>query len=197
MHLKTLFFLIVLSGGLIPSYAFNNQSTFQDSAKKITIKIIATEKPRALNFDSLINNSQAAKPAKKANLSRRKPSGSTNSNNTWVKQKNVQERQVSKPVLKILPPKKSQNAVVNQNPNFESNSSPIAEHNEKIAPQQIKDDSTVIGDSADMKTARIYLWIGFMLIVVGIILGILFGKTALLISITGMIFVIIGYSINH
>jgi hypothetical protein len=34
-----------------------------------------------------------------------------------------------------------------------------------------------------------------MLIVVGVILGILFGKTALLISIAGMVFVIIGYTI--
>jgi membrane protein CcdC involved in cytochrome C biogenesis len=57
-------------------------------------------------------------------------------------------------------------------------------------------DDTTVSDGKYLKTSKTYMWIGIVLVVVGIIMGILFGKTALLISLAGMVFVIIGYAIR-
>jgi hypothetical protein len=73
---------------------------------------------------------------------------------------------------------------------------PDTHEEQTLEPVPINEDEKVeASEPGNFKTSRAYLWVGFMLIVIGAILGILFGKTALLVSIAGMVFVIIGYTI--
>lgn len=193
-------------------YAHSGKGNTQDTVKRVTIKITASERPRVLDFDSLIKSQQTAKPVSS-------PKPTTRSNNKSSNPKNSAGRvptgspAVRKPASETLPPTatrqlqtssktstanagaKAANAPsVKQNPKPSAKAPEGHTHQEEINQAQVVDEKTVI-EPTDAKTSRTYLWVGFMLIVVGVILGILFGKTALLISIAGLVFVIIGYSI--
>jgi uncharacterized membrane protein len=93
------------------------------------------------------------------------------------------------------PAKKSPKKAVTQSSAPSVNQTPVDSHHHEEAAQIAAEDE---GESVSpaLKSSRTYLWVGIMLMVVGVILGILFGKTALLISVAGLIFVIIGYSVK-
>ena len=192
MHLKTLITLLLFAGGASPCFAFNGRDNLQDSVKQVSIKITATEKPRVLNFDSLLNVSQPAKAQENVKPKYSGKSRITYSIKRTLANKEKTSSQATKPV--VAPGSGAARNTVTNNPQIADRK--LAEHEQKIDEGQIISDSTVI-DESSIKTARTYLWIGCMLIVVGIILGILFGKTALLISIAGAVFVTIGYLISH
>jgi len=42
-----------------------------------------------------------------------------------------------------------------------------------------------------------YLWIGFVLVIGGIVLGLIFGRTAFMVSVVGIVFLIIGFYIGQ
>jgi cobalamin biosynthesis Mg chelatase CobN len=187
MRLRTLLIFILLAGGLFQCYA---SESFQDSVKRVTVKITATEKSRALNFDSLLDSRQAemekASASSSPSKSFRRNYSSTEkvtSENTSSPEKEArQQGSASRPKKRVVEkPQESQSATV-QN------------HSENDHKEEITDDSeSSASTSSNIKTSRAYLWVGIMLMVVGIVLGILFGKTAFLISLAGIVFVVIGY----
>jgi len=197
MYLRTLIFLLLLAGGVIPSFAFNGRNNFQDSVKRVTITITASEKPRSLNLDSLLNDSQTTTERAEQKYSNRSLSND-DKKGTSANKENTSTQAISKlaETSQKSTPKADQNKVASKIPQAIDNKPALADHHEQIEEEQIISDSMVV-DESNTKASRTYLWVGFMLIVVGVILGILFGKTALLISIAGVVFVTIGYLINH
>lgn len=187
MHLRSLLLSVMLLGSftLPKAYAFNNGQSVSDSIRKVNIRVVALEKPKEADLDSLLLSSMPAKAPKKVS-------------------KKTRNKQESIPVNISS---ESQIATLNTNQQAVENDSftePKQVEVPKTAEAKVQADevrNAQLTDSSatfqEVKTARTYLWIGFMLIVVGIILGILFGKTALLVSIAGMIFVAIGYIIQH
>ena len=198
MHSKTLIILLLLVGGAMPSFAIKGRNNLQDSIKRVTIKITATEKPRVLNFDSLLQDSQTAKTIRTekpkgirksfaGNGSYYKKEASTNQTKTTPA---ALQKSAVKPILKA-----GQNTIAGKTQAVDNKPS-FAKNKQQIEETQLVSDRTEV-DESTIKTSRTYLWVGFMLIIVGIILGILFGKNALLISLAGLVFVAIGYLINH
>ncbi|MBC8053868.1 MAG: hypothetical protein H7Y13_12455 [Sphingobacteriaceae bacterium] len=187
--MRNLVLFILLASGIMPVYAVNGRGTFQDSIKRVTIRVTASEKPRALNFDSLARARQAEKDVFNSNpQAARSSSAFASANKTDLKT-------VSKPSSgkKIASAQKNKTTTSRKKSGQQITSS-VDDHKDEIEPEQLTVDKTS-AEPENKKASRTYLWVGFMLIVVGVILGILFGKTALLISIAGMVFVIIGYSI--
>ncbi|MBC7914645.1 MAG: UbiA prenyltransferase family protein [Pyrinomonadaceae bacterium] len=211
MYLKTVYiFLLSLAGCLTVSTA-SATVLLQDTVKKVYIKVLASEKPKFATMESLENDAVSKKPE---NITPTKP--------TYTKSRASLKRggpafnTISKPagVTKIAPKRLNpvsnpSKIVVNKtpvksaqpNPNIAARDKPSnlntqqEIHNEVENAQVIDIDDTETQVS-NIKTSKTYLWVGIVLVVVGMILGILFGKTALLISIAGMVFVIIGYTIT-
>lgn len=192
--MRILYLLILLAGILRPAYALNGKGLVQDSIKQVTIKVTAAEKPKELSFDSLVKSREVTKPVSKPaatkapSLRARSTVRSSNSKNQTPSQKNsgsLTEQPSKAPSKKAVSPDKSKTTV----------KSTSADAHEEIAHAEVIDENNIVAPTNDIKASRTYLWIGFMLIVVGVILGILFGKMALLISLAGLVFVIIGYSI--
>lgn len=192
--MRILYLFILLAGILRPAYALNGRGLVQDSVKQVTIKVTAAEKPKELSFDSLVKSREAAKPASKlaakkaSSLRGRSTVRSSNSKSQTQGQKDSEslaEQHSKAPSKKAASPEKSKTIV-------KSTSDDI---HEEIAHAEVIDENNIVASTNNIKASRTYLWIGFMLIVVGVILGILFGKMALLISLAGLVFVIIGYSI--
>jgi hypothetical protein len=186
--MRTLIIFLLLAGGL-SSHAYSRTVLVQDSVKKVTIRVIASEKPKEVDFDTLINTGKAEARARlKTSQSLSKRVTASRAGITERKEalnKSSVPKQTSSKPAKIKPVT-GEASVTKQSSNNK--------HKEELDKAQVTDDKTAI-EPTDIKTSRTYLWIGFMLIVVGVILGILFGKTALLISIAGIVFVVIGYSL--
>jgi len=198
MHSKTLIILLLLVGGAMPSFAIKGGNNLQDSIKRVTIKITATEKPRVLNFDSLLQDSQTAKTIRteKPKVIRKSLAG----NGSYYKKESSTNQTKTTPAAlqksAVTPiPKAGQNTITGKTQAV-GNKPSIAKNKQQIEEAQLVSDRTEV-DESTIKTSRTYLWVGFMLIIVGIILGILFGKNALLISLAGLVFVAIGYLINR
>lgn len=158
------------------------------------MRITVSEKPRVLNFDSLLE-SRSTKPLKAVAIKRRsnltrETSLTREAGKTPVR--TLAKENISKQVA-VQKGKAASRSISKKAQQSNAITSHEDTHKEELAPAQLADEGK--SGSTDVKTSRTYLWVGFMLMVVGVILGILFGKTALLISIAGMVFVIIGYSI--
>lgn len=117
----------------------------------------------------------------------------------------VEQVVVKKKKVLVLPP-----AEVAKN-----NSSPVKTRNIfKSVPQAsvTKDDKKVIDEFSNEVTmandldgsqvsdiARVnalnYMWIGFFLILAGLVLGLLFGKPAFLVSVAGVVFIVLGFMV--
>lgn len=206
MKLKTLFLYLLLAVGVVPSYAVNDTGATQDSIKRVNVKIVVTQKPEELNFETLING--AAKEASNTERKRPKSVQKPTSSQSNVSAKTATSAGAQKPSLAVskadkpaITKNKERLTTSNESkplskPNAATNNADQDHVEELEAVQQVNTD---VADPAknDLKASRAYLWVGFMLIVVGVILGILFGKTALLISIAGVVFVMIGYSITQ
>ena len=187
MHLRLLLVFVMLLGSFVlpEVYAVDNGQSVNDSIRKVNIRVIALEKPKEADLDSLLLSSMPAKATNKV------------SKKTINKQESIPVKTSSELPIETL--NTDQQAVES-----DSFTEPKQAEVPKTAEAKVQADEVRNAELTDspatfqeVKTARTYLWIGFMLIVVGIILGILFGKTALLVSIAGVVFVAIGYIIQH
>lgn len=176
------------------AYALNGRGLLQDSVKKVTIIVTAAEKSKELSFDSLVKSRETLKPASKPaaaktqQLRARSAAISSTSKSKTQNQKkpeSLAEQTSKSPSKKAVNPDKLKTIV----------KSASADAHDEIAHAEVIDENNVAAPTNNIKASRTYLWIGFMLVVVGVILGILFGKMALLISVAGLVFVLIGYSI--
>lgn len=196
MRLRTLIIFLFITFGSRPIYARAAESILQDTAKKVTVKVVVSEKQSALDFDSLLNSNATVKPEKRPSRVKKSQRGEKQGSPEIRKSTQQVEK---KPASKLSRPEKSalKKSTVTSNSADRTKAVKEEEHShEEIASVQVTDDQSVVHEP-DVQTSRTYLWVGFMLIIVGVILGILFGKTALLISIAGMVFVIIGYTIQR
>ncbi|HEX8376197.1 MAG TPA: hypothetical protein VF602_00155 [Pedobacter sp.] len=198
MYLKASLFLTVLALSISCAFA-DDKAVLQDSVKKVTVRVTASEKKPALNFDSLINSTAPVRrPTSLGQHSRastspsKKTSKKISSNTSKAASLNARINTVLKPT-KSVPPKTITRSNTEKSVAVEA---PDTHEEQTLEPVPINEDEKVeASEPGNFKTSRAYLWVGFMLIVIGAILGILFGKTALLVSIAGMVFVIIGYTI--
>ena len=165
-----------------------DETVLQDSVKKVTVRVTASEKRPALNFDSLITSNTKAL---EKNRIRHYSKASSYSNKKTAKLTAAK----TKAVIAAKPAKKAPSAVITHADTEASVTTPGKSDEQVLKPVPVTDNEKTVAEPGNFKTSRAYLWVGFMLIVVGAILGILFGKTALLVSIAGMVFVIIGYTI--
>ena len=168
------------------AYAANDGKSVNDSIRKVNIRVVALEKPKKADLDSLLLSSMSSETPKKVSKRTRDSQEHSNTRNSnsesQIKTLNTDQQAVESDSFtepKQVEVPKTGGAKVQAN---------------EVRNTQLTDAPATF---QEVKTARTYLWIGFMLIVVGIILGILFGKTALLVSIAGVVFVIIGYIIQH
>ncbi|MGV3509229.1 MAG: hypothetical protein ACO1N7_08075 [Sphingobacteriaceae bacterium] len=182
-----LLFVMLLGSFALPKvYAFNNGQSVSDSIRKVNIRVVALEKPKVADLDSLLLSSMPAKVTKKV------------FKKTISKQESIPVNISSESSIETF--NTDQQAVESDDSFTEPKQVEVPKTAEtKVQADEVR--NTELTDNPatfqEVKTARTYLWIGFMLIVVGIILGILFGKTALLVSIAGVVFVAIGYIIQH
>ncbi|HEY0055339.1 MAG TPA: hypothetical protein VGB63_08290 [Pedobacter sp.] len=197
MYLKTSLLLTALALSVLSAFA-GGRTALQDSVKKVTVRVTASEKKSALNFDSLINSSAKVRqpntsgqhPRPRTSLSK-KTSSKVSSNTSKAGALNARVNTTTKPA-QSAPSKTITKSTTDKPASVEADN----HEEETLQPVPINDDEEVEQtEPGNFKTSRAYLWVGFMLIVIGAILGILFGKTALLVSIAGMVFVIIGYTI--
>ena len=181
--------MTMLLWGFTSAFAAD-ETALQDSVKKVTVRVTASEKRPAMNFDSLITSTTKAF---EKNRIRHYSKASSSSNK---KTANITAAK-TKAVIAAKPAQKASSAVITHaHADTEATvTTPEKSDEAVLKPVPVTDDEKTVAEPGNFKTSRAYLWVGFMLIVVGAILGILFGKTALLVSIAGMVFVIIGYTI--
>lgn len=191
--MRTLYLFILLAGILQPAYASNGRGLLQDSVKKVTIIVTAAEKSKELSFDSLVKSREVAIPASKpATKARRSMERSTTRSSRLKTRTFIQKSPRSASMQSSKAPSKK---AVNSDTLKTIIKSTAADAHDEIAHAEEIDHNDTVEPTNNVKVSRTYLWIGFMLVVVGVILAILFGKMALLISVAGTVFVIIGYSI--
>ncbi len=206
MYLKTSLLLTALALSILSAFA-GDKTILQDSVKKVTVRVTASEKKPALNFDSLINsNARVRQPNSLGqhpgvSISPSKKTSKEISSNT-SKAGSLAKSSAGSLNARVSPtPKPAQSApskAIAKSTTDKAATVEVPDNHEEetLQPVPINDDEKVEAtEPGNFKTSRAYLWVGFMLIVIGAILGILFGKTALLVSIAGMVFVIIGYTI--
>lgn len=203
MNTKTLLvFIAILSATFNRSYA--KEAGRQDSIKRVYVTVVAAEKSLAERFSEYEQVAAAE-------------SGQANTNQESTKRRAVykksQARSESVPKVSkagysrsaqgennsgmsiIIKKQKPANKLVESTKSTARNQNQVQD---KIARTFVNadDNSFSVSEAPAMKTSEIYLWAGMVLIVMGVILGILFGKTALVVSVAGIVFVIIGYTIK-
>lgn len=199
MDIKSFFALITIAAAsLQASYA--DGFALQDSVKTVYVKVVASEKVP-------VEEEPATERPEKVSVYTGKPNrASTAKKTSFSTPKTASKQTAANPRLQTS---KEDNSTV----------SIIIKKVDKTAPRSIKTESAksqqkTLEDKANtatavsnaepalannqsiLQTSRTYLWVGTALVVIGMILGILFGKTALLVSIAGIVFVIIGYTIK-
>ena len=202
MDLRCFILLLIISAGNLQFSYAAIEGSFQDSVKNVYIRVRAEEKPKAVSIDSV---PQTKAIAGSTRIYTKKKYNTPTSN---IPNKQVSSTTSRKAVEASWSTAKSndnattiiikKNAKAEVQPSSNVNSQLDGQHKdleEEISQAQIIDDTTV-SQTSNSKASKTYLWVGIVLVVVGIILGILFGKTALLVSIAGLIFVIIGYTIK-
>lgn len=185
MHLRSLllFTMLLGSSALSKVYACYDKPV-NDSIRKVSIRVVALEKPKEADLDSLLLSSMPAVKPRKAS---QKPGDIQEKSNHLSIQPEQQVKYSNNDQKQIVKSDSDEQTQAHRTDHVKTQS-------DEVRNAQLTDNPATF---QEVKTARTYLWIGFMLIVVGIILGILFGKTALLVSIAGVVFVIIGYIIQH
>ena len=199
MYLKIILLLTMVPFSGVPLYSAQ-KGNLQDSVKRVTVKITATERSPSLNLDSLLRGIEAAKQERKSSTIQsrksspsivkkvtKRPSSLTRNTEPAIRTSSrIDQRPVSN-TIKVEQERKSLEV---------EKSAP--EITTKTEPEQIqKVDDQTIAQSKNIRASRIYLWVGFILMTIGVFLGIFFGKTALLVSIAGIVLVVIGYKITH
>jgi len=144
-----------------------------------TIKNPVKETVKQASPPATVSKPMAAKELKKESM---------------VASKNVQ---ADKDIVKITPeaqqsvsnPSKKEPNMVASNTNKTSTS--VAD---KTSPVKIDNNSTAMIKSSqnNQSNAFSYIWIGAFLVVAGLVLGLLFGKPAFLISFVGVVFIVLG-----
>lgn len=112
----------------------------------------------------------------------------TKSKSTEVKKEKTTEPAIVQPPLATAPKKEIEAREV------ESNKAEVKANNQTRAAVTAANENKEILEIPNNSKANSfsYIWIGIFLIVAGVVLGLLFGKPALLISFVGIVFVVLG-----
>lgn len=202
MNIKTLLvFIAILSAILENLYA--KEAVQQDSVKRVYVTVVAAERSLAERFSEFegatetesgpLNTNQESTPRRRT--VNKKPSASSENvlSVSKAERRNSAKAEDNSGMSIIIKKQKRENRPVSANNNTDK-----TEVQDKVAHTSVAadDEGFSATEAPAIKTSKIYLWAGMVLIVIGVILGILFGKTALVVSVAGIVFVIIGYTIK-
>lgn len=184
----------------------------KDSIRRVEVRVVAKEK--VINYDSIFRESRAAvnsvkvqktiQPSTRAGRSRTSTHAPLKEIETPIKtipkEKPVttaENRQKVPPMAAEVP--KADPAV--SVPKTTPAAGGTAAHSETIKnlPSfQQPGDSAEYGRQGPSSANKIsYLWIGFVLVIGGIVLGLIFGRTAFMVSVVGIVFLIIGFFVGQ
>lgn len=193
-----MFIVVFITGGNVFANLCLTGKIAADTVKHVYIRVIAIERP--VNYDSLFQN-QASKPVVKRPYITNKSEGKNNSPvNPGLAVKLASPKTVGGNFAKSRNNRNFNTAQPAQNA-AEASANDTWTGSTSVKQNLIKNSQNPLARFEKVKenyraSKLSYIYTGILLLLAGIALGILFGRLAYLISVTGLVFLLIGLLIG-